>query len=265
MVTNAKIEKLGKDLALELVPKMISLVVPVPAEITQLILKSFIELLTEEKNILDEQLTRLTGSFYKDGIEFLTHARNVKDPERRKRFIEKALERFITATNVKNDLFRIKSQFYIGTCYDLLGEVDAAGNYFQKAYYSAKYQALKLIEKPRKKPIMQEKLDTLYRQFKSEVLSRNIPHDTPSSTSSKQSFDSILSRKWQRQRYQKWKSIMRLEVDSLASVRNLSEEERNELRELGSLGTSLSQILTAHGFINSHVLDSDIWIKFDLT
>jgi tetratricopeptide (TPR) repeat protein len=150
MTVEAKMIELCKNLALELIPKGITAAaathgVTIPPEITRTVLKSFIELLLEEKKI-DDRLDKLLGSYYKDGMEYITQAEKVQQPDRRVRWIEKAIERFTTASNVEKDPLIYKSQFYIGVCYDLLGEMILAKDSYEKAYRLA-YQRVIQVTK----------------------------------------------------------------------------------------------------------------------
>ena len=129
-------EKLCQNLALELLPKLI------PEPITRALLETLIGLLDEEQKD-NEQLRKLIGSYYKTGMEYLTDARVVQE-KRREEWIQKALERFVTASEVEDAILKAKSQFFVGVCYDLLNERVAAKRWYEKAYESASQQLVRL-------------------------------------------------------------------------------------------------------------------------
>lgn len=120
MSIESLMEKLCKSLALELLPK----VVPIPEPITSAILQALLDLLDQEQKS-SEQLSRLIGNYYKTGMEFLTDAKDVQE-KRREEWIQQALERFVTASEVEDAILKAKSQFFVGVCYDLLNERVAA-------------------------------------------------------------------------------------------------------------------------------------------
>jgi tetratricopeptide (TPR) repeat protein len=135
MKTESLMENLCKNLALELLPK----VLPIPAPITTAILETLIGLLDQEQKN-SEQLRKLIGSYYKTGMEYLTDAKYIHQAGRRAEWIQRALDRFMTASEVEEKLLKAKSQFFVGVCYDLLDERDSATRWYEKGYESASQQ-----------------------------------------------------------------------------------------------------------------------------
>ena len=139
MSIESLMEKLCKNLALELLPQLI------PEPITRSILETLIGLIDEEQKG-NEQLRKLIGSYYTTGMEYLNDAKVVQE-KRREESIQQALERFVTASEVEDAILKAKSQFFVGVCYDLLNERVAAKRWYEKAYESA-YQQLVGLKPP---------------------------------------------------------------------------------------------------------------------
>jgi tetratricopeptide (TPR) repeat protein len=136
MSIESLMEKLCQNLALELLPKLI------PEPITRALLETLIGLLDEEQKA-SEQLRKLIGAYYKTGMEYLIDARDVQE-KRREEWIQQALERFITASEVEDAILKAKSQFFVGVCYDLLNERIVAKRWYEKAFESASQQLVRL-------------------------------------------------------------------------------------------------------------------------
>jgi tetratricopeptide (TPR) repeat protein len=129
-------EKLCQNLALELLPNLI------PEPITRALLETLIGLLDQQQKA-NEQLSKLIGSYYKTGMEYLIDARDVQE-KRKEVWIQQALERFLTASEVEDSILKAKSQFYVGVCYDLLNERIVAKRWYEKAFESANQQLVRL-------------------------------------------------------------------------------------------------------------------------
>ena len=146
MTIESSMRQLCKDLSLELIPMAVTAAgVPIPPQITHIVLNAFVELLTEEKSNLSGRLETLLGSYYKGAIDFLVDARYAEQVETRNEAINQARDRFNTASYVEEDpLLKVKSQFYIGVCYDLQNEKDLAKIWYERAYTSASQLAFQL-------------------------------------------------------------------------------------------------------------------------
>src|SRR5712691_6060352 len=110
---------------------------PTPAKITRLLLTTFMSLVIEEQKGIDKKLDTLIGSYYKDGLAHLENARGTSDEERKKKSIEAASEKFITASNVESPLLAAKARFFAAVCYDLLAEKELALKWYEDAYVAS--------------------------------------------------------------------------------------------------------------------------------
>jgi tetratricopeptide (TPR) repeat protein len=84
---------------------------------------------------LDEHIT----SPFRVGRVYLEEARNAPDRNRQREHLNKALEEFIRASQIRLSgypLLPIKAQFYVGVCYDLLSDDRNALRWYQKSYQS---------------------------------------------------------------------------------------------------------------------------------
>lgn len=150
MSIDSAMKRLCTDLALKGLPKAVTTVttaagVPIPPEVTRIVLRVFIELITEEESNLSERLETLLGSYYNGAIEFLTDSQYIEKEEVRNAVINRARELFSQASKVEEDpLLMVKSKFYIGVCYALQNEKDAAKRWYEMAFRLASERAFQL-------------------------------------------------------------------------------------------------------------------------
>lgn len=114
--------------------------------ITGFLLESFLGLLKEEQESVDQKVDKLIASHYKAGITCLEDAQFATD-ERRQKLIETASDEFRKASTVEVPLTAAKAMFYVGVCYNLLGEKILALNWYEKAYQASQGIESKLFEK----------------------------------------------------------------------------------------------------------------------
>jgi hypothetical protein len=262
MSSEEKMMELCKNLAIELIPKGITAVgtahgFPIPPEVTRIVLKSFIGLLEEQKKI-DSRLDKLIGSYYKDGIDNLTDSRLAVNPEERKRLITTAINNFRTAKNVEGTLLIIKSEFYIGTCYDLLGEINLAQSHHEKAYTLAYQQAMQLTRKGRvettswltRSPKLVE-MDEATR-IKWWNMFKNLKSDDMVSKSDELLFGRGFE--WARDNPKEAMAMMQYQMNKMRTSTffievwgYLNNQEQDEILELRDFSNSLELVLRAYG------------------
>jgi tetratricopeptide (TPR) repeat protein len=102
------------------------------------ILKELVDVVFEQTSSIDRKLDKLIEVDYKVGIEYLRDAGNVSD-QMRVSHIQDALREFTRASKLENEVVRqAQSMFYVGVCYTLLGQHNAALRWYRDAYQKGK-------------------------------------------------------------------------------------------------------------------------------
>ena len=170
---------LAKKLAIEYIPKKLK-EYHIPERLSGIVLETTLVALQDEQRYIssDEKLDRLIGIHYKNGTDFLSDAKRLQG-ERREGWITKALWEFNSASNVeKEPLQQIKSQFFVGVCYDLLNENPLAMERYEKAYRAASQLATQGKYRPRQLAQLQLFIDSLSEVLRAHGSTLGIPQKT---------------------------------------------------------------------------------------
>jgi hypothetical protein len=112
--------------------------------LTKIILKAFIESVSEQTTHMSQKLDRLIGSHYRIGLKCLRDVETVS-VEERGALVREALREFRSASEVEEtDLMQMQSKFYVGVCYNLLGQYPTALTWYEDAYRQGCMYEIKL-------------------------------------------------------------------------------------------------------------------------
>ncbi len=163
MSTQKLIAELAKWATDEITPRPLNIV-----------LKYLIDQIVEQgKNInqLEKSLGQHITNPFRTGTIYLEEANSAFDEQSQRDNLKKAIDSFIAVAQLDTmdfPIVAVKSQFYIGACYDLLGERGAAIRWYERSYKSALDETDKIsdnLSKPKGlfKNILKEKMsrDTL--------------------------------------------------------------------------------------------------------
>jgi hypothetical protein len=107
---------------------------PIAGTIAKPILKELVDIVFEQTSSIDQKLDKQIEAHYKVGIKALRDAGNVDD-QMRKSLLEDARHAFAYASESEIKVVRqAQAMFYSGVCYTLLGQHDAALDWYRDAY-----------------------------------------------------------------------------------------------------------------------------------
>lgn len=99
-----------------------------------------IQVLTEEEDkieSIDKKLGKLIRACFNTGMNYLEEIARLEDPQRKANALSQAQHQFMLASEVDAPLFAVKTQFYTGVCFLLMGEGTSGHHWIEKSYLSA--------------------------------------------------------------------------------------------------------------------------------
>lgn len=125
----------------------VPIVGPIAGSLATPILKELVDVIFEQTSSIDQKLDTLIKFHYKVGVKYLRDAGNVDD-QMRKPLIEKALDEFAYASELEKEVVRqAQSMFYVGVCYTLIGQHDAALDWYRDAYQKGEEHLVVLYQR----------------------------------------------------------------------------------------------------------------------